>query len=107
MDGIRRWGTEAKGAIGIMAWSYGLEVMGLEDGVRAVFLQDQSGKKQVRGRSISSIYIYIYLSVYLSIYLSIIYLYLSAYISPPLYPSLSFSLSLSISINQSINHTTS
>ena len=93
------------GAAGTVAWGPQRvdsiwRVTGLEDGVQAVFSQDQSGKRQATDRSISSvslicfsvpiaISIYTYLCIYLFIelYLSIyfisihpfIFIYLSIY----------------------------
>lgn len=77
-------------------------VMVLEDGVQAVFLQDQSGKIASQ-RQIYIIYLYLHLSICISIHLSIYHL--SLCICLYLSTSLSFSLFLFITIylNESIN----
>ena len=60
MGGIRRWGSGANG-LELRSVDSIWRLTGLEDRVQAVFLQDQSGKKQVTDRSILSVSLYLLL----------------------------------------------
>lgn len=101
VDGIRRWGTEAKGAIGIMAWSYGVEGDGFGGwGPSCVFTRsvwkNSKSKADLYHLSIStSINLYIYSFIYLSS--------ISMYLPISLHLSILLSLSLYHYLPQWIN----